>query len=237
MGPRLTGSVPLTTFAPLLTLGLDTATDLCTLALVRDGRVPFEATLDVPRSHGTRLGPLVAQAFEHTGHAPSDLDVIAVSVGPGSYTGLRIGMSLAQGLAISTGAALVAVPTLQALAMTSGIEGPVAAVLPSRRGEVYAAVVEGDAVVVPAASLSVDAVADWLPEAVVALGGPGIDRLTEVRPNLPRLTLRPSAVAVARLGERLAEAGLADDGAAFEPLYLKPVATSQPRAILSAPNL
>ena len=179
----------------------------------------------------------MAQAFEHTGQTPSDLDLIAVSAGPGSYTGLRIGMSLAKGLALSTGAAVVAVPTLQALAMTSGVEGPVAAVLPSRRGEVYAAVVDGDEVVVPAAALAVDAVADWLPDAVAALGGPGIDRLVDVRPDLLRVALRPSAVAVARLGERLAEAGHADDGAAIEPLYLKPVATSQPRAILPPPNL
>lgn len=218
----------------MLTLGLDTATDLCAVALLHDGRVLFEATLDVPRSHGTRLGPLVAQSFEHAGLSTTDLHLVAVSAGPGSYTGLRIGMSLAKGLALSTGAAVVAVPTLQALASTTTVEGPVAAVLPSRRGEVYAAVVDGDTVVEPAAALAIDAVAGWLPETVTAIGGPGADRLAGIRPELPRVSLRPSAVAVSRLGERLAALGHADDGATAEPHYLKPVATSQPRGILNA---
>ena len=216
----------------MLTLGLDTATDLCTLALVDDGRVRFEATLDVPRSHGTRLAVLVEQAFEHTGRRPADLDLIAVSAGPGSYTGLRIGMSLAKGLALSTGAAVVAVPTLHALAASASAYGPLVAVLPSRRGEVYAAVVDQGEEIAEASALAIADVDRWLPSTVVALGGPGADRLDGIRPQVPRIDLRPSAVAVARLGEGLHASAEAEDLASLEPLYLKPVATSQPRGIL-----
>ncbi len=210
----------------MLTLGIDTATDVCAVALLDGDRVLFEATLDVPRSHGRRLAPIVAQAFEHTGRATAALGLIAVSAGPGSYTGLRIGMSTAKGLALATGAAVVAVPTLQALAATAGLDGPVVAVLPSRRGEVYAAAYSGDDEVSSPTALATEAVADWLPTDLAGIGGPSADRLADVRPGLRRLDLRPSAVVVARLGRRRHHASGGDDLAALEPLYLKPVATS-----------
>ncbi len=213
----------------MLTLGIETATDVCAVALLDGERVLFEAALDVPRSHGRRLVPLVAQAFEHAGREPARLGVVAVSAGPGSYTGLRIGMSTAKGLALSTGAAVVAVPTLRALA-AAGLDGPLAVVLPSRRGEVYAGVYDGvydgARTVAEAQALAVGDVAAWLPDGTVALGGPGADRLAGVRPDLRRVDLRPSAVAVARLGRGLYDAGHRDDLASLEPHYLKPVATS-----------
>lgn len=214
----------------MLTLGLDTATDACAVALLDGEAVLFEARLAVPRSHGRRLAPLVAEAFAHAGRPPAALGLVAVSSGPGSYTGLRIGMSTAKGLALATGAAFAAVPTLRALA--AGVYGPVAVVLPSRRGEVYAAVYDGDEEVRPPAALAVDEVAGWLPTETAALGGPGADRLPDVRPDLPRLDLLASGVAVARLGRARVEADGPDDPAAAEPLYLKPVAVSRPRGIL-----
>ena len=216
----------------MLTLGLDTATDVCTLALLEDDRVLYEAALAVPRSHGRRLAPLVAEAFAHVGRTPEDLGLVAVSAGPGSYTGLRIGTSTAKGLALATGAAVVAVPTLRALAASADVDGLLAAVLPSRRGEVYAAVYEGDAEIAAPAALAIDAVGAWLPTGTVALGGPGADRLADVRPDLPRVPLRPSGAVVVRLGRRRLDALGDDDVATLEPLYLKPVATSQPRGIL-----
>ena len=219
----------------MLTLGLDTATDDCAVALLVGDDAVFEATIRVPRSHGRRLAPLVAEALAHIDRQPGELGLVAVSAGPGSYTGLRIGTSTAKGLALATGAALVAVPTLAALA--SGALGRVAVVLPSRRGEVYAAVVEGGAEVGPAAALAVDDVAGWLPPDLDGVGGPGADRLPGLRPDLPRVDLAASGAAVARLGRRLAEARGPDDPAALEPLYLKPVAASRPRAIFGGSPL
>ena len=218
----------------MLTLGLDTATDVCAIALLDGDAALFEATLAVPRSHGRRLAPLVAEAFAHVGRPPSDLELVAVSAGPGSYTGLRIGMSTAKGLALATGAALVAVPTLSALAASAPGAGPVAVVLPSRRGEVYAAVLDGDAEIREPAALAIDRVGSWLPDDLWALGGPGTDRLADVRSDLPRLDLRASGAAAARLAQRLLRERGADEAGSAEPLYLKPVATSQPRAIFEA---
>ena len=159
----------------------------------------------------------------------ADLGLVAVSAGPGSYTGLRIGMSTAKGLCLSTGADLVAVPTL--LALADGTEGTVAVVLPSRRGEVYASVVTDGAEVGEPAAVAVDQAEAWLPSGVDAIGGPGADRLEGIRPDAPRLELCASAVAVARIGRARADAHGVDDPGRLEPLYLKPVAASQPRGI------
>ena len=214
----------------MLTLGLDTATDVCAVALLDGDAVLVEAAIRVPRSHGRRLAPLVAEALAHAGRQAADLGLVAVSAGPGSYTGLRIGMSTAKGLCLATGAALAAVPTLRALAEAA--TGVVAVVLPSRRGEVYAAVYDAGRELCEPAALAVADVADWLPAETAALGGPGAGALADVRPELPRLALAASGASVARLGAaRLAAHGPDDVGTA-EPLYLKPVAVSQPRGIL-----
>ncbi|PAP77167.1 tRNA (adenosine(37)-N6)-threonylcarbamoyltransferase complex dimerization subunit type 1 TsaB [Rubrivirga marina] len=221
----------------MLTLGIDTATDVCAVALLDGERVLFEAALSVPRSHGRRLAPLLREAFAHVERDPADLGLVAVAAGPGSYTGLRIGTSTAKGLALATGAALVGVPTLRALTTSSTVGGPICAILPSRRGEVYVAVYDGDVEVAAPAALSLDAVADWLPASTLALGGPGADRLADLRPDLPRVELASSGAVVARLGQGIAEAEGPDDVAALEPLYLKPVATSQPGGILRPSTL
>ena len=222
------GSLP----SPMLTLGLDTSGDVCAVALLDGDAVAFQADLAVPRSHGRRLVPLVAQAFAHVGRTPADLGLVAVAAGPGSYTGLRIGMGTAKGLALATGCAFAAVPTLQALASTAGggaspAARAVAAVLPSRRGEVYAAAYRDGAEVRPASALAVGDVAGWLPEGA-AVGGPGAGL---VGPAVPRVEMRASGVAVARLGLARWQATGGDDPAAAEPAYLKPVAAVRPRGI------
>ena len=134
---------------PRVVLGIETAGETCAVALAEvygpDGasRVVAEATLRRANQHGTRLAPLVAMVLEMGGARADDVAAVAVSAGPGSYTGLRIGASLAKGFCEATGAALVAVPSLDALAEAARpavLAGErLLAAFPSRRGEVYAA--------------------------------------------------------------------------------------------------
>lgn len=216
----------------MLTLGLDTATDLCTVALLDGDTVVYDATIDRPRSHGRRLALLIQEGLAHIDRSPSALGLVAVSAGPGSYTGLRIGMSTAKGLALATDAAFAAVPTLAALA--SGTGGTVAVVLPSRRGEVYAGVYRGGAEVLAPAALAIGDVATWLPADLDAIGGPGVDRLSDIRPEVSRIERRASGRAVAQLGRQRVAASGPDDPATAEPLYLKPVAVSRPKGIFAS---
>ena len=218
----------------MLTLGIETAADVCAVALLDGDAVLVASSVWVPRAHGRRLAPLVAEALAHAGRAPADLDLVAVSAGPGSYTGLRIGMATAKGLCLATGAGLAAVPTLRALA--DGAGGAVVVALPSRRGEVYAAVYDGEAKVRAPTALALDDLADWLPPAPpggLGLGGPGAGRVAEAAPERAwrRVALAPDAVAVARRGQADARAGRLADVAAAEPAYLKPVAAVRPRGI------
>ncbi|HYF91657.1 MAG TPA: tRNA (adenosine(37)-N6)-threonylcarbamoyltransferase complex dimerization subunit type 1 TsaB [Symbiobacteriaceae bacterium] len=122
-------------------LALETATSACTVAVVSEGNVLAEVTLQVPRAHSTRLMPLIAQMIEDSGVAKADLDGIAVGIGPGSFTGLRIGLATAKGLAFALGKPCAGVSTLKAMAFGTGAQiGLVVPMLDAKRGEVFTAV-------------------------------------------------------------------------------------------------
>lgn len=127
-------------------LGLDTATAATTVALLgRDGRA-LELRDDPPPGarpgHASQLLPLVHELLEQAGLGWSEIDRIAVGIGPGTFTGLRIGLATAQALAASTGTPLVGVSTLSALAAAAHATAPdttTLAVIDARRGEAFAA--------------------------------------------------------------------------------------------------
>jgi len=125
-------------------LALDTATDTASVAL-HDGDVIAESTWSSRRRHTVELAPRVRRMLDGSGLAPRDLAGIAVALGPGSYTGLRIALSLAKGIALSVPVQVVGVPTLDilaaALADTVALAGggELHAVLRAGRGRVVAA--------------------------------------------------------------------------------------------------
>ena len=106
----------------MLTLAVDTATDVCSVALAREGRLLAELTARIPHAHSERLIPLIDNLFRETGLAPADLELLAVTRGPGSFTGLRIGMATVKGLGLALGIEAVGVSTLQVLAHSFGGE-------------------------------------------------------------------------------------------------------------------
>lgn len=122
----------------MLVLGIETATDRLGIAVSRDGQVLAENHLDLGRKHAERILVGLDGMVSDLGLAIAELDAIAVSQGPGSFTGLRIGLAAAKGLALAIGVRLVGVPTLEVLARgAEPWEGPVVACLDARRGEVY----------------------------------------------------------------------------------------------------
>jgi tRNA threonylcarbamoyladenosine biosynthesis protein TsaB len=132
----------------VLTLAFDTATDVATVALVRDGEVLGERA-----SRAVRVLRDVEDILEESGLASSDVDGIVVGTGPGSYTGLRMGLVTARALAISLGVPVAGVSTLDALA--AGAPGGVP-VLDARRSEVFT-LVDGAPACLAAADLAVGA--------------------------------------------------------------------------------
>ncbi|MGE5554029.1 MAG: tRNA (adenosine(37)-N6)-threonylcarbamoyltransferase complex dimerization subunit type 1 TsaB [Betaproteobacteria bacterium] len=125
----------------MLILALDSSTKLGSVALVRDGAPVAEYTLSVQRTHAERLLPAVAQVLAGAGRSPADLDAVAVTTGPGSFTGLRIALATAKGLACALNRPAVGISTLEAMAYgVAGWADFVCPLLDARRGEAYAAV-------------------------------------------------------------------------------------------------
>ena len=219
-------------------LGIETATSAQGVALMENERLLAEASYSAQGSRGGLLLPAVDDVLRKTGMAVQELDAVAVSVGPGSFTGLRVGVATAKGLARGSGARLIGVSTLEALAV--GYEGPdgtICALLDAFRGEVYVGVFtrRGGRTerVAPDAVLAPDAVAGALAhvEAPVYVVGEGAARYREQlaaslgeRAILTAEGLQavPSAVLVARLGMAQWAGGRCHDGAVV-PVYLRRV--------------
>jgi len=141
---------------PLL-LAVETATAAPSVALWRGDALVGERAADPGRATAEALLPAVDALLVDAGLALAAVEGFAVSIGPGSFTGLRIGVATVKGLAFGTGRRAVAVSTLAALAAHARGPGPVAAVLDARRGEVYAA------------GFARGAAAEWLVEGVIAI--------------------------------------------------------------------
>ncbi|MBU2166371.1 MAG: tRNA (adenosine(37)-N6)-threonylcarbamoyltransferase complex dimerization subunit type 1 TsaB [Alphaproteobacteria bacterium] len=125
-------------------LVLDTAQGLCTVALGQEGRVIASRSEPMTRGHQERLPVLVEAVLAEAGILASALEVVAATRGPGSFTGLRVGLAFAQGLAAATGARPVGLSSLDALAVQAHLveppsPSPIAAVMDARRGQVYLA--------------------------------------------------------------------------------------------------
>ena len=226
-------------------LGIETATMLCGTAIVRDGEVIAETQLSAPQIHSERLLFLVDELLRTSGIPLKELDGIACSIGPGSFTGLRIGLSVAKGLAYASDLPLAAVPTLEALAFRAVRDGRlmpggrVLAALDARRDEVFTALYSwnGTALgaVIPATALSVSALLEQLVAgAPIVLTGDGSAKVAAgAAAHRSGLFAMPAAgqelcspAAVALLGERRLRSGLEADLESLEPEYGKEFTTT-----------
>ena len=122
----------------MLTFGLDTAGKTAAVAILDDDRLLYENFIDCGLTHSETMLPLIDGAFKATGLTPADVNLWGVCSGPGSFTGLRIGLAAVKGLAFATNAPCAPVSTLEALALGClGGEGTVLCALDARRREVY----------------------------------------------------------------------------------------------------
>jgi len=210
-------------------LCLETATTNCSVALSVNGSVIALREDDTPGySHAEKLHVLIDEIAKEASIKMSDLDAVAVSKGPGSYTGLRIGVSAAKGLCYSLEIPLISIPTLTVLAQSaSAIDGVIIPMLDARRMEVYSAVYNTDKKLIretKAEILDENSFSDYLAEGEVTFIGSGVSKFEAICDN-PHATFvtedQPSAANMGAIAENKHKKNDTEDVAYFEPYYLK----------------
>ncbi len=208
-------------------LGIDTALDRCSLAIVEGGGVLASQTQRLTKGHAEVAPLMLKSLLDETRLRAGDLDRVGVVVGPGGFTGVRIGLALARGLALGTGIAVIGVSAMAALLDgwrgAEKASGLTAIVLDARRGQVFAALYSGAREkVAPFAASPVDAsrtLLDAAGESAVAVIGAGGALLPETPPHW-RLAEPDAAIDPVRVA-RLAAAAPAPS-APPAPIYLRP---------------
>ena len=214
-------------------LAIETATEACSVALLVNGILTTRSEL-APRRHAELLLPMCDEVFAEAGIARSQLDAIAVGRGPGAFTGVRLAVSAAQGIALGLDRPIVAVSSLAALALDAPDNGaPILALIDARMGEVYAArwcrgADGGWTADVPVALYSPAALAEAIAQAPAPLAGNALTVQAEVLgPLAARLGLAswpaavPGGAALAVLARAAQARGAWIDPALALPLYVR----------------
>lgn len=222
-----------------LILNIDTSTTVCSVALAQDGKIIGIKESNEGLNHSVLLGVYIDDILNsHHIHA-AQLDAIAVSMGPGSYTGLRIGVSTAKGLCFGANKPLLAVPTLQALACSVADQLQENALycpmLDARRMEVYTAFFDRDNHTIldtKAEIITADSFADLLAAQKVYFFGNGSEKVKSIlaSPNACFIDqVETSARHLVPLSEELYQQEQFVDTAYFEPFYLKDFIATVPK--------
>jgi tRNA threonylcarbamoyladenosine biosynthesis protein TsaB len=191
----------------LIGLAIDTCLDACSVAVWVDDRVLAQRSEPMRRGHQERLAVMALETMADAATAFSVLDRIGVTLGPGSFTGLRVGLAFAKGLGVALDRPVVGVGVLEALAGGAG-DGFVVVAIDARRGQVYLQVFDGGHPLMAPDVLSIEAAAARLAElwtgGPTTLVGPGAALLAGVLPQA-RLIERaaPDPGAIARLAARV----------------------------------
>ncbi len=225
-------------------LHIDTSTNVCSVAVSEDSHVIFQQEERSGQNHAERLGTFVDEALSFTDSHAIPFDAVAVSGGPGSYTGLRIGVSMAKGICYARNLKLISVPTLELLCVPVLLrelveEGALLCpMIDARRMEVYAGLY--DRGLKPVRPVSADVVSaetykPWLDRQPVYFFGGGAKKCMETisHPNARYIDgIEPLAKWMQPLAERRLMTGQTEDVAYYVPFYLKDFVAKMPKKLL-----
>lgn len=225
-------------------LHIETSTSVCSVAVSEDSHVIFDQEDHSGPNHAERLGSMVDEALSFTDNHAIPFDAVAVSCGPGSYTGLRIGVSMAKGICYGRNLKLIAVPTLELMCVPVLLREMVednallCPMIDARRMEVYAGIY--DRALHEVRPVSADVVSEetykqWLDERPVYFFGNGAAKCMETI-NHPNAHLIEGIEPLAKWMQPLAERRLlneqTEDVAYFEPFYLKDYVAKMPKKLI-----
>ena len=217
---------------------VESCTALGSVALFQDGRLVAEDAKRVSNAHGESLLPMVVALFERLGWAPADVARWGVGVGPGSFTGVRIGVATVKGIVIATGAELVGVTSVDALAYglpEDAEDALVVSVLAAGKGEVFIQARLSERVVIPPAHLDVGRVAARVAaldtDARVIVAGEaalGVD-WSPLGGRVSTVVGPPHDVPRASVVGLIAMTRAPEDADALEPVYVRPPEITMPK--------
>ena len=220
-------------------LSIETSTDVCSVALSSEGRTLKSLEYFGAPQHASRLAPMISELMSEACVNYRDLDAVAVSQGPGSYTGLRIGASTAKGIAYASNIKLIAVPTLSIMARAIFDADPECRIacpmIDARRMEVYTSLIGRDGQIIkPTEALVVDELSfgTELAHNDITFGGNGAAKCQPVitSPNAHFVEgVKPLAKDMAELAYDRFTAGRVESVAYFEPFYLKEFVATTPK--------
>ena len=227
-------------------LHIETSTNVCSVAVSEDGQCIFEQQEHGEHGAGAeRLGTMVDEAMSFTDNHAIPFDAVAVSCGPGSYTGLRIGVSMAKGICYGRDLKLLAVPTLELLCVPVLLRNPdmeenalLCPMLDARRMEVYAALYDRSLKAVRPVSADIveaDTYKQWLDERPIYFFGNGSKKCMEIieHPNAHFIDgIEPLAKWMQPLAEKRFLNEQFEDVAYFVPFYLKDFVAIKPKKLL-----
>jgi tRNA threonylcarbamoyladenosine biosynthesis protein TsaB len=215
---------------------IETSTRIGQVAVAEGPILRAARRLDELRRHARDLAPAVAELLASQGWRPRDLNGVIVSRGPGSYTGLRVGLMSAKALAYATGCALLAVDTFAAVALQAPAAERLDVIADAQQERVYVQPFArglGAEAWAPAGPLAIEPLAEWLARRSPAahVTGPGLhvyrQRLPESVPVVEAERWGPEPDSLLRIGLARWRAGERDDVWTLEPLYLRPSAAEQ----------
>ncbi len=212
-----------------LVLNIETATTNCSVSLSKDGEtLVLNEDKSLSYSHAETLHVFIDDVFNQANLSPDSIDAVAVSKGPGSYTGLRIGVSSAKGMCYALDKPLLAISTLESLAHQVKIKGGIIIpMLDARRLEVYSAIFDlhyNQIREIKAEVLDKSSFKNYLDQGEVYFIGSGVEKTKELikHPNARFILNRlPSASEMSALSELKYQKSDTEDVAYFEPYYLK----------------
>ncbi len=219
---------------------IETATPICSTAIEHNGTIIAVTESNEPNSHSSKLSILIKELLEKADITYNTLDAVCVSSGPGSYTGLRIGVSTAKGLCYALEKPLLAVETLQNMAhgylsLNPEYTGYLCPMIDARRMEVYAAIFDSKGNYLRPTSADIiteDIYNQWLAKNQVRFIGDGADKTRTILENKDNVSFdteyKISASGMAHMAEELYQQGKFEDIAYFEPFYLKDFIAAKP---------
>ena len=226
-------------------LNIETSTKSCSVAVSNDGKVIFNDEDHSGANHNVKLGAFVDEALSFTDNHAIPLDAVSVSSGPGSYTGLRIGTSMAKGLCYGRSVKLLGIPTLEVLCVPVLLQEMIkeenallVPMLDARRMEVYSQVFDRslkEVRKIEANVVTADTYKTYLDKGPVYFFGDGATKCMDIinHPNAHLIKgIEPLAKNMMPLAEKRIAEGKFEDVAYFVPFYLKDFVATKPRKLL-----